>query len=224
MTTNLQKNLSSPWSLLVDGTALFFGQRAVSPEKNMNYLALRDQLQRESGVSLPPRTAFFFTAADEGNPNQVKFNEMIRNTIGWHVHQVPPHEATIANPLLNEPGSRFIRFDAMIAYVLGRLTGGRAQPPQADDDGKTAGVSHVLVVSDSWALSGPVRDCVARGTVVTVVYFGSLIDNRWHKAFRDAEKAGSKLEFFDLDTIAQRLFDRARPSRRGVDEVLPDLP
>lgn len=189
----------------------------------MNYVALQDQLERENRSGDPPKTAFFFTAADEGNPNQVKFNDMIRNTIGWHVHQVAPHEASIINPLLDEHAPRIIRFDAMIAYALGRLTAGRNVPANVTNM-ENSPVSRVFIVSDSWALAGPVKDCVSRGTSVTMVFFGSLIDNRWHKVLRDAEKAGSKLDFFDLDTVTQRLFDRARSSKMGPEDLLPGLP
>ncbi len=220
MNNTLLRVPSSPWALLIDGSALFFGQRSVSPDRNMNYVALKEQLEKENRSGVAPKTAFFFTAADEGNPNQVKFNDMIRNSIGWHVHQVAPHEASIVNPLLDEQAPRIIRFDSMIAYALGRLTAGKAVPADLD----ASPVARVFIVSDSWALAGPVRDCVSRGTGVTMVFFGSLIDNRWHKVFRDAEKSGGRLDFFDLDAVVQRLFDRVRPSKKGAEDLLPGLP
>jgi hypothetical protein len=223
--TESEGSHTNNWFLLVDGTALFFGQRKISPDKNMNYLVLRDAIQRESGAATGPRGAFFFTASDEGNPNQVKFHDMIRSAVGWHVHPIPPHDATTANPLLDQPASMSIRFDAMIAYALGRLTAsGASSTPIQSGSQQAGGRLRVLVLSDSWPLAGPIKDCVARGAAVTVVFFGSLIDNRWHKVFRDAERSESGLDFFDLDVIAPRLFDRTRIAKKVHDDLLPNLP
>ena len=220
------RSAKSSWALLVDGSALFFGQRAVSPDKNMNYMALKEHLERQSRTDTSPMPALFFTAGDEGNEKQVKFHELIKTGLGWHVHQIPPHEATIANALLDDPNNRTIRFDAMIAYALGRLSASRSVKTvsQADSNSGNPAIDQVFVISDSWPLAGPIRDCVSRGTAVTVAFFGSFIDTRWHKTFREAEKSDQKLTFIDLDTIAQRLFDRSRPSKKSGEEILPGLP
>jgi len=220
------RSAKSSWALLVDGSALFFGQRAVSPDKNMNYMALKEHLERQSRTDTSPMPALFFTAGDEGNEKQVKFHELIKTGLGWHVHQIPPHEATIANALLDDPNNRTIRFDAMIAYALGRLSASRSvkTASQAESNSANPAIDQVFVISDSWPLSGPIRDCVSRGTAVTVAFFGSFIDTRWHKAFREAEKSDQKLTFIDLDTIAQRLFDRSRPSKKSGEDILPGLP
>src|ERR1700694_5978554 len=89
-----------PWSLLIDGSALFFGQRQVCPEKNLDYLKLGEILANEVGSSLLPKPAFFFTAFQETNEKQLKFNDMIKNELSWNVQACPHHEATVANPLL----------------------------------------------------------------------------------------------------------------------------
>ncbi len=201
--------LALAWSLLVDGTALFFGQRTVCPDKNLDYFRLAELLQNEAGSSLRPKPAFFFTSSAESNEKQIKFNEMVENDLQWKVQACPPHEAIIANPLLADQSSKLIRFDAMIAYCLGRLAGQQE-------------MKQVALVSDSWPLARPVRDCVLRGTPVTVAFFGSVIDTRWHRFFREMD--GKGLRFFDLDPYAERLFNRARQPVRKEEELLPDLP
>jgi hypothetical protein len=196
--------------MLVDGSALFFGQRAVSPEKNLDYTELDGLLRLHAGSGSPARNALFFTAADESNEKQIKFHDMISN-MGWTVHQVPPHEATVGNPLLSDQQARIIRFDAMITYAMGRLTAGFQS------------VSHLVVISDSWPICAPARDCALRGKQVTIAFFGSVIDTRWHKAFREAESHNEQLKFLDLDAVHAKLFSRSRSVPRRQSRLL-DLP
>ena len=195
---------------LIDGTALFFGQRAVSPEKTMNYHALREIFADIANRLIEPRRTYFFTATDESNEKQVKFHELIRG-MGWKVIQTPAQFATVSNPLLGDADSKMIRFDAIIAYTLARLT--------------VAGVSQLILVSDSYPLATPVKDCVRRGANVTVAFFGSLIDSRWHHLFREEPKRPKGIEFLDLDSRIPLLFDRQqRPARRREDDWLSELP
>ena len=209
MPTNLPQ---IPWSLLIDGSALFFGQRAVCPEKNLDYLRLGEILSAEAGSSVPPKPAFFFTAFQESNDKQLKFNDMIRNELSWKVQALPHYETTVANPLLVDHNCKLIRFDSMIAYCMGRI----AEQSEKQSLGRRA-----FVVSDSWALAGPVRDCLLRGTPITIVFFGQVIDTRWHRFFKEMEN--QQLKFVDLDSFADRLFSRARLIRKRDDQMLPDL-
>jgi hypothetical protein len=195
-------------SLLVDGSALFFGQRAASPDMNLNYGGLLDLIQRHAGVQGQFKPAYFFTAGDESNEKQAKFHQMISENLRWTVRQTPPHEASVNNSLLGDAPARIIRFDALIAYSLGRLAG-------RDD------ISRVFVISDSWPLAACVKDCVGRGTPVTICFFGNFIDTRWHKVFRDS--ASDKLDFLDLDR-EPKLFNRPRANLRREEDVLNDLP
>lgn len=195
-------------ALLVDGSALFFGQRAVSPDKSLDYSVLQEMLIQRDSHGWPARPAYFFTAADEANEKQAKFHLMISGQLGWTVRQVVPPEANTVNALLSDSTARIIRFDALIAYAMGRLAG-------RED------VSRIFVISDSWPLASCIKDCIGRGTPVTVCFFGDCIDQRWHKVFREAE--GSGLDFLDLERDA-RLFNRPRISRRKEDDVLNDLP
>ncbi len=202
---------NSNWALLIDGSALFFGQRSVSPERNMDYRVLADILQTAGKPQTPPRPALFFTAVDDSNEKQSKFNQYIGD-LGWNVRQIAPQEAFIINALLTNPAPSVTRFDSMIAYVLGRLCS--ASPPS---------VSGVVIVSDSWTLAGPIRDCVSRGMPVTFAFFGGVVDQRWHRVFRDAERNGQSLKFLDLDMHASNLFSRPRSQQRR-DDLIPDVP
>jgi hypothetical protein len=195
-------------ALLVDGSALFFGQRDVSPDRNLDYLELDASLRRHGHDQWPARPAYFFTAADQSNEKQTKFHQMIHNELGWAVRQIAVPEAITGNALLSDQNTRIIRFDALISYALGRLAG-------------SAATSRVFIISDSWPLSAPVKDCVARGTPVTMCFFGSNIDSRWHKVFREADP--SQIDFLDFETNP-RLFNRPRLPRRKEDDMLADLP
>lgn len=195
-------------SLLIDGSALFFGQRAASPDRNLDYTVLLEIMQQHRHCRWPAKPAYFFTAADESNEKQAKFHQMIQSQLNWTVRQMPPHEASTGNSLLSDTPSRIIRFDALIAYALARLAG-------------HAEVARVFIISDSWPLAACVKDCVARGTPVTICFFGDFIDTRWHKLFREFDPA--KLDFLDLER-EPKLFNRLRPTFRKEDDILNDLP
>ena len=77
-------------ALLIDGSALFFGQREASPDKNLDYNALVDAMRRHGNSRWPAKPAYFFTAADEANEKQAKFHQMIQKEFGWVVRQMPP--------------------------------------------------------------------------------------------------------------------------------------
>jgi hypothetical protein len=215
MEVSLRANSSLPapnsnTALLVDGSALFFGQREASPDKNLDYVELLGAMKRHSSGGWPAKPAYFFTAADEANEKQAKFHQIIQKDLGWVVRQMPPHEAGIINSLLTDDKSRsrIIRFDALIAYSLGRIAG-------------HPNVSRVFIISDSWPLASCVKDCVARGTPVTMCFFGDFIDTRWHKLFREYEAAN--LDFLDLER-EPNLFNRPRQVVRKEDAILRDLP
>jgi hypothetical protein len=195
-------------ALLIDGSALFFGQRAAFPDRNLDYTILDDLLRSHADGKWPPKPALFFTAADEANEKQAKFHDMIRNQLGWTVRQTPPHDATVTNTLLSDTSARITRFDALIAYAMGRLAGNPS-------------VSRVFVMSDSWPLAACIKDCIARDTPVTLCFFGDLIDTRFHKMIR--EYSGAKFEFLELER-EPRLFNRPRLMLRKEEDKLNDLP
>src|SRR5207249_4949151 len=104
------------------------------------------------------------------------------------------------------------RFDALVGFSLGRLSVATQQ-------------LEAFVVTDSFPVALPVREAVERGVSVTVAFFGSFIDTRWHRLFREAEANNKPLRFFDLDLLTRDLFNRPRPSlTRKEGLMLTDLP
>src|SRR3982750_848197 len=136
-------------AILIDGSALYFGQRAVSPERNMDFGVLLDELMRRKTSPTAFRPALYFTASDQQNEKQAKFHGHIQD-LGLTVVEVPPHDAVVNNPLLSEQSSaRLTRFDALIGFSLGRLSA-------------SAKNLEVFVVTDSFPVALAVREAVER--------------------------------------------------------------
>ena len=197
--------------LLVDGSALYFGQRAFSPDRNMDYEEFLRILQLTKAYpSTKFNHALYFTASDQTNEKQAKFHEHI-SQIGFKVFDVPPHEAFVNNPLLGEQNARLIRFDSIISYMLARFAGSTTQGLEA------------CIVTDSYPVSLAVRDAARRSTMIKIAFFGSSIDTRWHRIFRESGPDG-RIRFIDLEQSSQWLFNRPRPNQRKDDYMLDDLP
>lgn len=199
---------SDSYGLLADGSALFFASRQQFPDRNLNYRALERIIAEHVGADTPASPAMLFSSIEPANEKQLKFVEFIEQNLKWSVQRIAPHDATVCNPLLTDGVFRHIRFDAWIAYAIGRLAG------------KTD--RRIVVVSDSWPLNGPIQECASRGTAVTVCFFGGVIDTRWHRVFREQAAAG-RIDFLDLDDHSESLFDRAKPTRGKEDYRLSVL-
>src|SRR5256714_6023659 len=192
-TSSSKPGSSGTTALLVDGSALYFGQRAVSPDRNMDYGVLLDALKHRKKRPGDWHPALYFTASDQQNEKQAKFHEHLQD-LRLKIVEVPPHDAVVNNPLLSEASTgRLTRFDALLCFSLGRLSA-------ATQDLET------FIVTDSFPVALPVREAVERGVSITVAFFGSFIDTRWHRLFREAEAKHRPLYFFDLDPLAQSLF------------------
>jgi hypothetical protein len=198
-----------PWLVLVDGTALYLAQRAVDPTRNMDYPKLVEILSEKAQLPWPPKAAYFFTALDETNDRQIKFNDMIKG-LGFTVRTKPPSKANIVNKQLTE-APQIIRFDGVMSFVLGRTTSTLSQPEKMK----------LFIVSDSWGLSDAVLDCVGRNIQVTLCFFMSYLDTRWLEQLRNAKENGWPLKFVDLEEY--KLFDRPRPDLRK-EKFMIDLP
>lgn len=191
------------YALLADGSALFYSARQQFPDRNLNYRALDRIIRDHVHQNAPGTPSILFSSIEPANEKQLKFVEFIEQNLQWSVQRIPPHDATVCNPLLTDGVFRHIRFDAWIAYALGRLAGRTEK-------------SRVVMISDSWPLAGPVQECASRGTPVTVCFFGGVIDTRWHRVFRERGATGH-VEFVDLDDHTEELFDRAKPARGKED-------
>jgi hypothetical protein len=175
---------------LCDGTAVYHFIRQTGDGRQLDYTRLRDLIAR----NIRPDWTLFFTANDPSNDAQVRFLDFVRERLGWDVEAVPFTDAIIPPASVttvegNQPRP-YIRFDAQIAFALGRLAGT---------------FDRVLIISDSFAISRPVLETARRGTSVTLAYFGSALDPRWHRILREAPNQRS-ISLFDLDPYADELF------------------
>jgi hypothetical protein len=188
-------------ALLTDGSALFYTSRLVGDNRPLNYRRLDERIKQDVGLESIDFSRFF-TAFDPANEGQGKFLGFIEHDMGWEVEAVPVSEAVVTPPTFttyqsNEPRA-YIRFDAPIAFALGRL----------------AGVySKVVVIADSYALARPILQTIARGTLVTLVFFRQCVDPRWNKLLREISTASKRIargtdrvDFLDLDKSVDELF------------------
>lgn len=201
-------------ALLVDGTAVYFRSREGRSTDRLDYEALNRVLLAEADTKAFD-TALFFTTYDAQNEGQAKFLTFLRTRLEWEVEPRPVWEADpIPERARWERNERneFIRFDAAIAYALGRLIEQRDK---------------VLIVTDSFALEHPMMVAAQHKTAcVELAFFGRQLDPRWlpivtNGNSRDgngnSKDGKSKIEFLDLDKHSEALFGRELvPSTRST--------
>lgn len=200
-------------SVVIDGTALYFRSREGRSER-LDYEAfdreLRQGAARELGKPVAQfRPAMFLTTFDPQNDGQVKFLGFLRSRLAWEIETKPLWEA---DPLpkdapwdRSERRSEFIRFDASIAFAVGRLVERR---------------DLVIVCSDSFGLAAPLMAAAEYGdTRVVLAFFGHQLDPRWHGLLRDPS---CRVQFWDLDDPIEPLFGR-EPAAARVHSPLSQL-
>lgn len=133
----------------------------------LDYKGLVQRLAGESG-KFDLLLGFAMYTEAMGDPG-IPFEQLRGN--GWKIPVLTPRqsvtiigtssgckEATIISPEDN------VRFDTQIAFALGRLAGE---------------ASKVVVISDSFALAGPILQSIDRGTKVELAFFTEELDRRW---------------------------------------------
>jgi hypothetical protein len=201
---------SASAAVLIDGTAIYFRAREGRSEgERLDYEELSRYLRERAGVpNFDP--AIFFTTYDAQNEGQAKFLSFVRNRLQWEPETRPVWDA---DPLPKdapwERGERrneFIRFDAPIAFALGRLV-----------DRKEL----VIVVTDSFAVEQPMLAASAYGkATIVLAFFGQQLDPRWLPVVRGGD---NRIEFWDLDEISDSLFGREAAPRRPARSALMQL-
>lgn len=214
------------FAVLMDASAIFFAVRNLYEDHQLDYSKLAELLVEKTGVQvtepnhqkkqdlfLPDQIWGMWTSFHAQNTGQVRFLEYAEHTLGWAVRRVDPTDSYIIDPQttlgISKPAdggmsravNRLIRFDAGIAYSIGRV----------------ADSHQIVLISDSYALAEPlVRSAVARrdkrrssGLKADnirnyIAFFGRLLDPRWLGLLRG--KAGEHIEFIDLDDYSDRLF------------------
>lgn len=184
---------------LIDGTALYFRSRE-GRSGRLDYEALNRILTEKAGVSsFDP--ALFFTTYDAQNEGQAKFLNFLRTRIQW---KDEPRPVWDADPLpkdapweRTERRNEFIRFDAPIAFALGRLLDRRDK---------------IVVVTDSFGLEQPLLAASEyREAAIVLAFFGRQLDQRWLPVLQR-----SRIDFWDLDDNSEALFGRdATPIVQG---------
>lgn len=204
-----------PTAVLIDGSALFLTVRAYPELRSLEYRALVDLLVREiPGLMRPgPGAApwVMWTSASPQNESQGRFLDFAEAQLMWEVRPTPPSESFIVEPHQVGLGSenragmnRLIRFDAAIAFAIGRL----------------ASTHRVVVVSDSFALAEPLLRVATISTGTPgrepwLAFFGTALDARWQRLlYKDTAR---RVNFLDLDDFDVELFglsgSRASSSR-----------
>lgn len=214
---------------LIDGTALYFKSREGRAER-LDYEALNHRLQANTALAFEP--ALFFTTYDAQHEGQAKFLTFLQTRLQWKVEARPVWEA---DPLPKEAWERgdrrneFVRFDASIAFALGRLVGRR---------------NRIVVVTNSFALEQPMLAAAEYGqaippevkgnnklnipmikkseptTEVVLAFFGRQLDPRWLPILRGKE---SKIKFWDLEDDSKALFGREFTSNKSGPTTLSQL-
>jgi hypothetical protein len=216
---------SKPCAVLIDGSALFLASRAISdsvrPEASterpprLDYRALIDVLKTNiQGLADPDpvhRASIWtmWTAASSDNPGQQSFLDFTEKMLKWEIRKFTPSQSFMVEPatvlgISSESGKgRLTRFDASIAYAIGRL----------------ADTHRIVVVTDSFPLADPLARLSAQFGATSgkpiLAFYGRSIDPRWYVVFREA----SAPEFINLDDFEAKLFglpqkeDLGGPSR-----------
>lgn len=196
-------------AVLVDGSTLYLAAR--SYDRPLDYQALIGLLVEKIpylGKPGEPDTLWtMWTAASAQNEGQIRFLEFAERDLRWEVRRVAPVDSYIIEPAVllgwssgNRSASPLMRFDASLAFAIGRLA--EQHRP-------------LVVVTDSFALADPLRraDRIASG--VYLAFFGTAVDARWQGVLR-REKF---VEFIDFDEHADRLFGipRSPPEVRSTE-------
>jgi hypothetical protein len=179
-------------ALLVDGTALYFRSKEGRSDR-LDYEALNRILAAKAGSTFDP--ALFFTTFDPQNEGQAKFLAFLRTRLQW---QEEVRAVWDADPLpkdapweRSERRNEFIRFDASIAFALGRLVERRDK---------------IVVVTDSFGLEQPILAASEyKGTEIVLAFFGRQMDPRWLPVVGGDDV---RITFWDLDNSSQALFGR----------------
>lgn len=203
-------NNSAKTAVFMDAGAVFFAARELQESAQFNYQALMQLLSRE-GFPLPSSGSngshlwVLWSAVVAHNTGQVRFLQYAERDLGWTVRRFHPTEGYVVDPAtlgLSGDGARLanrlLRFDASIAFAIGRL---------AEDH-------RVAVISDSFALAEPLlRAARVSKRPALLSFFGRLLDPRWQTLLR--EGSADLIKFIDLDQHEDVLFG----SKKSVEKT-----
>lgn len=192
-------------AVLIDGSALFLASRNLYEGYQLDYRALVKLLvSRVEGLESPSdgqtRTRWvMWTSASPQNQGQTRFLEFAETELRWEVRRFSPIDSYTVEPTTalglstdSRAASRLVRFDASIAFAIGRL---------AHDH-------RIIVISDSFALADPLlRSAQIQADNQRpsyIAFFGRALDPRWPRVLKgEADRSPSLI---DLDDYADPLF------------------
>lgn len=194
-----------PCAVLVDGSALFLANRALHEGHQLNYRGLVSLLVDEvPGLSAPgePGAVWtMWTAASAQNEGQSRFLEFAERELRWDVRRFNPANSYMVEPTMllgwssdSRSANRLVRFDASIAFAIGRLA---------------EQYSPLVVVSDSFALEDPLRRAARlspEAAPISLAFFGRALDSRWQGVLRKEHP----FTFIDFDEYEDKLFGIVR--------------
>lgn len=208
-----------PATVLIDGSALYLYTRTLAETEGrakdkesrglLNYKALVqvlcEQIPAHPSVRpLTPATGspdspdwVMWTSSSPANAKQQNFLQFAERELHWQVRHISPSSSFMIDPpaLFGFGGdatraSRLVRFDAAIAFAMGRL---------CDDH-------RIVVVTDSFSLAEPIATINAnRGEIngkVVLAFFGRGLDPRWFMQFKEPNAP----HFVNLDEHEEMLF------------------
>jgi len=204
------------FAVLMDAGAVFFAVRDLYEGLQLEYPKLADLLCQRALIHPPdPRRRndesavwAMWTSFHPQNTGQAKFIDYAEQSLGWIVRRFPPSESYILDPqgVLsvtaaegrgNRMTNRLVRFDASIAYTIGRI----------------AATHQIILVTDSFTLAEPlIRAARLRKGSNTIAFFGRLLDPRWQPVIRNAPHA--MVKFVDFDEFDGILFGTKKPTMK----------
>jgi len=203
-------SVDKPASILIDGSALYLASRSLYEGLQLDYRVLIDVLCREGSLPAPDAGSarwVMWTSASSQNAGQTRFLDFAENDLNWVVRRFAPADSYMLEPATvmglapdSRAATRLVRFDASIAFAMGRL----------------ADRCRLAVVSDSFAISDALlrtAEIVDDNEPPVLAFFGRALDSRWQGVIRRDPRAP---RFIDLDDFADELFgsERVADARR----------
>jgi hypothetical protein len=188
-----------PSVVLIDGSAMYMATRDLYEGRQLDYQAFVRALCAKAGVQPGGQGNtrwVMWTSASAQNEGQSRFLDFAKNDLRWQVRSFLPADSFMVEPSSIRDDSpttrnRLVRFDASIAFAIGRL---------AEDN-------RLVVVSDSFALSQPMLLARSLNSEPPVLaFFGRALDKRWHGLLRRGPS--ETVPFVDLDE--EQLFGVAK--------------
>jgi len=221
--------MSQPFAVLMDAGAVFFAVRDLFDGLQLEYPALADVICTAvpaSGHLSPPdprkgpdreKLWAMWTSFSHQNAGQVRFLDYAEKKLGWVARRFDPSDSYVVDPQTtlgiskssdggnSRSVNRLIRFDASMAYTIGRIS-----------------ETHMIVlITDSYMLAEPLVKAAQRRQEKEkekkkncIAFFGRLLDPRWNGLLRG--KAKDYIDFVDLDDHEVKLFGEGNASPVNV--------